>query len=499
MDPTSWFSTSAYLARYPEVARSGENPFYHYLTRGRAEGFIAAPTARAAENLALLGLDPARGLEIFEQMERDLADRLATGELGAQVRKATEIEPMIGDSWLVRNVLPPITGERLAARAHAILRLQAEAGHRPARFVIVLNAPRWGKAGLRVNDLLADYLVETYGADSTLLLYTQPVGDAALADHGCRSIRLGDATQGMTEGDRIRIFAYFLRQLRPEFVCPINCELFYLLMRDYGNVLSREMKLVPYFLNTARTYFGFARDFPNTEFYPHFHEYHRVLTDSQYLKDWFTAEFGLPEPWQDRIMVMESPCLPELAALQERTMSAVGAGPAQVFWAGRSEDQKRIDIAFRVAERMPEVEFHLYTDFLARESNRKAAFQIFDPPANAVFHPPFDSFDEVPLESFGAMLYTSEWDGTPRILIEMAVAGLPIVASRIAGVPEIALAEYCELIDDLEDIDAYVAALRRVLGAPQEARARAQALAAETLRRRSPEAWARTVERLLAT
>jgi hypothetical protein len=42
-DPAPWFSTSAYLARRPEAAQDGTNPFFHYLTVGR--GRSARPPA----------------------------------------------------------------------------------------------------------------------------------------------------------------------------------------------------------------------------------------------------------------------------------------------------------------------------------------------------------------------------------------------------------------------------------------------------------------------
>lgn len=37
-DPCSWFSTRDYLAANPDVQASGQNPFIHYLARGRTEG-----------------------------------------------------------------------------------------------------------------------------------------------------------------------------------------------------------------------------------------------------------------------------------------------------------------------------------------------------------------------------------------------------------------------------------------------------------------------------
>lgn len=43
LDPSPDFSTHAYLEAYPDVAKSGINPFLHYVTKGRSEGRVAQP------------------------------------------------------------------------------------------------------------------------------------------------------------------------------------------------------------------------------------------------------------------------------------------------------------------------------------------------------------------------------------------------------------------------------------------------------------------------
>jgi glycosyltransferase involved in cell wall biosynthesis len=73
-----------------------------------------------------------------------------------------------------------------------------------------------------------------------------------------------------------------------------------------------------------------------------------------------------------------------------------------------------------------------------------------------------------------ALVYTTQWDGMPNILLEAARAGLPIVAPAIGGIREFMPVEW--LVPDCEDAGAYVAQIRRLAedGALREERSRTQ-------------------------
>ena len=73
--------------------------------------------------------------------------------------------------------------------------------------------------------------------------------------------------------------------------------------------------------------------------------------------------------------------------------------------------------------------------------------------------------------------------GLPTILIELAVAGTPIVASAVGGVPELVDGDTGWPVTEVDDPQAYVQALRAMIDAPTE-----RMLRAERLRER---AWAR--------
>jgi glycosyltransferase involved in cell wall biosynthesis len=101
---------------------------------------------------------------------------------------------------------------------------------------------------------------------------------------------------------------------------------------------------------------------------------------------------------------------------------------------------------------------------------------LSDMPANVTLRRPFASMGELPLDEADGWLYTAAWDGLPTLLIELAMAGMPIVASAVGGVPELITPETGWPVTEVDDVDAYVRALKQLIAQPEERVRRAGAL-----------------------
>ena len=97
-------------------------------------------------------------------------------------------------------------------------------------------------------------------------------------------------------------------------------------------------------------------------------------------------------------------------------------------------------------------------------------------PGNVYLEGVYQSLSDLPLEECDLWLYTSEWDGVPNMLIEIASTGVPIVGSLVGGTGEILIEGLSHPIADINDLAAYEGAIRLVLADPDAAREGARKL-----------------------
>ena len=58
---------------------------------------------------------------------------------------------------------------------------------------------------------------------------------------------------------------------------------------------------------------------------------------------------------------------------------------------------------------------------------------------------------------------TSDHEGTPNVLLEAMASGLPVVAAKVGGVPEIVRHEQTGFVFDPDDLDGFVTAMRQLV------------------------------------
>lgn len=145
----------------------------------------------------------------------------------------------------------------------------------------------------------------------------------------------------------------------------------------------------------------------------------------------------------------------------------------RVLWAGRLDRQKRPDLLLAVAQALPTVEFHVYGDAVLGDKTGIVA--NLRKLKNVHMLGGFDGVESLPFREFPVFLYTSQWDGTPTMIIAAALAAIPIVASQVGGVGDIVTEERGYPVADIENVAVYVARINEVLGEPTHAETKAVA------------------------
>ena len=487
------FDMQAYLARYPEKVDGRErSPYLDWLKQGRHAGEIADPAPGLEKMAPVLGLEAGELAAELSAVRSDLQGRLRTGTLGEMFARATEVEPLIGDVWTAttRPQIPPLVWLNAVEQVAAMYACQETAGFTRARIVLVISDPRWG-GGRRIEGHIAHALSGHVQPQDVVVIYTDASGAAPPGRYpkGVREIDLAGAVEGMDREASHRVLVELIRSFHADAVVNINARLLYEALEPYGKALvSSERLFLMQFCN-ERLAQGNWVGLPLRFFYRYYDLVDGVITDSEYLAQWHRDRHQIEAGAGDRIHVLRAPV--------DRSVS-VASPPEpdpkrrpQVFWAGRWDRQKRVDIALEVARRMPDVDLRMWGESVLTPGH------LGEAPDNVRLEGAYGHLSELELGDADAWLYTSAWDGVPSQLLEVGMTGVPIVGSLIGGTGEVLDPDGSWPVAEVDDPDAYVKALRDVLADPIRARRRSLALRERLLQERTEEAFAESVAGLL--
>lgn len=499
LSPHPDFSMTEYVARYPQktAAKKLRNPFLYWLKHGRAAGDIADPAPRIDRIAPVLGLSPQQVADLVAERRRDLQQRFRTGKLGEVFARAAEIEPLIGAAWteIARPHLIPLSRRVVVDETCAIYEAQAAAGFRRARVVFVINRARWG-GGRRMEGHLAHALATDGGPvdpDEIVVIYTDGSAGAPPGrfPDGIREIDFGRVARGLPAEVAQHALVTFLRTFQADAIVNFNSRMLYHAMRPYGRALAATERLFLCFFCNERTAMGTWVGWSLSYFYRAFDYVAGVITDSEYLACELTETYRVGDKQRERVHVFRAPVDAALPVAAESPATS-GRRP-QVFWAGRWDRQKRIDLVLQVASLMPDVDFRMWGEAVLTGGHVRKA------PGNVRLEGRYAHISEVPLEEADVWLYTSGWDGVPSQLLEVAMTGIPIVGSLVGGTGEVLSEQDAWPVPEGEGAAAYVAAIRAAVADPERSRGRALALRERMRRERTEKAFATHAADVLLT
>ncbi len=310
---------------------------------------------------------------------------------------------------------------------------------------------------------------------------------------GIRTVDLSGYFRALPVDVRTRVLYELIREIGPEAVINVNSRVAFDMLELYGARVARLTRLACYYFCADRDLDGREVGYPVEFFSNILAHLTAAIVDNATLAQQLEARHALPPVYADRLKVAYTPAqvaydgLPFAELQMER---AAKRKRPKLLWGGRFDRQKRFDLLVAIARAMEDVDFHCWGKPVLDQS-----VDMTDLPDNLTVHPPYRSLFELPLSDCDGWLYTSAWDGLPTVLIECAQLGLPVVASLVGGVGELITQESGWPVAEVEDVDAYVEAIRAMLADPQEKLRRARNLQAAARERHTAAMYAQTMRR----
>lgn len=293
-------------------------------------------------------------------------------------------------------------------------------------------------------------------------------------------LELGRVVSSLTEDELRGILLRLVLDLSPSVLHVVNSRLGWQMLQKFGNSLKEYMSI---FVSCYCDDFSLENE-PvgyGREYLPYTSEFiSAVFSDQKHYPRTLSKIYGYPSKLFRTLYFPTE--IPQIFSFM--------CGP-KVLWAGRVDRQKRPDVLIQIAKCMPDLVFDIWgtiessVDF---EDNLKAC-------SNINIKGAYMDFSHIPLHEYGVFLYTSQWDGLPNVLLEVAARGLPIVSATVGGIPELVSENTGYPVIDGANPSSYVERIREVFSERAAAEQRASSLYRLVSERHSRENWLKQLEK----
>jgi len=355
-------------------------------------------------------------------------DKLKSGVLSKMVKLATELEPQVVRPYGIRSVRYAPVFHPEVDIMHSMREIQPDIPKEQYDTIILI--PHCRMAGsAKIAGQFTKTMAGITKAESVLVITT----DLSVFDRPDwfpEHVDIFDLSQHlgkMGHERKVRILLDISRGLCPKRIVNINSNLGWHLTTNYGKQLSSWTNLYIYLFCWDRDEKGNKGGYPIQWFLPTFDYCTGVFTDSLVLRNELQERYCVTTAQQNKIVTLHTPAEDTEVNYNDALLHRDKAsGKRRVFWSGRFDNQKRLDILFAIAKRMPDIEFWVWGKAILNDGG----IDINQAPQNIKHMGVYSSIDDVPIASCDCFLYTAGWDGLPTVLIEVGSRAIPIVASQ---------------------------------------------------------------------
>ena len=268
-------------------------------------------------------------------------------------------------------------------------------------------------------------------------------------------IDFGNSKDSLTDYESDILFSRLVTQLNCKNLHIINSEFAYLWAIRHKILLQKKYNLTASVFNTV-----FIEGSKNRGRFTYVNPYifmlrdtlKKVYTDNQTVVDECIDEHALnPVLFKVHYQPIEEQIIQPKINNEDKL---------RILWAGRITSVKLPNILKSIGENLSKKDFSIdiYGEF-----SRDIKHDYFDNVETITYRGTFDGFNNIPTNKYDILLYTSEADGVPNIILEATAAGLPVIASNDGGVHEFIKDQKTGiLIDDPCDVKKYVESLNKI-------------------------------------
>jgi len=300
-----------------------------------------------------------------------------------------------------------------------------------------------------------------------VVVVTTETDDSPWADRlpaGVRVIEYGKFSRHLKEDEQEKLLVRVLLQMAPPVIHTINSLLGYSMFINHGKALASQSRLYASAFCEDITPEGRSVGYPICFLPRCFDVLTAVLTDNSSIVDKLCCIFAF-----DRVKFHVHYQPIEMLSRMKHEPGRDDKDHMDIVWASRLDIQKRPDILIGVAEACHAAglpfTFHVHGTPVYGTSQRDSDFfvSVLRELPNVRYYGGFEGLFSLPVDQHDLFLYTSQWDGLPNVILEALSLGLPVMASKTGGIPEVIIdGETGFLVDPFDDVGAYVTRLRQI-------------------------------------
>ena len=473
---TPIFNAEEYLHLNKDLA-SWKNPLIcHFMANGLQENrqssrYIKNFHESSLKNLNLKLFDnhPLRKLQYFrveillwELQQKE--NKLKNPEIRRLVNKAGEIEPMIFRPYGLRQVVWPNINHNTTSLVSAAKSLQTSLPKKS--FKVVLCIPHCRMSGAtKIASFFTHVLVSIFG-DAEVLIVRTDLSTFEYPEWFPSSVKQIDLTSYLSDIPKQyhkALLLDILRGVEPKFIFNVNSKLFWDLMLQQGRAISQELNVFAYLFTYDTDARGNIGGYPLQWLEPTFGFHKMLLLDNLNLKETLVQRYALSLKAADKFKVLYTPISDPKVDYSEIIIQRRGSDkPIECVWAGRFDRQKRFDIVIALADAMPDISFLVWGKPVLKDTN----YDLSNLPPNIELKGAFKKIDEVSFDSVDFFLFTSDWEGMPTGLLEVAAMGVPIVTSSVGDIRNWFNQEVAYICND-NSLETFQNAIKCLIDSPE--------------------------------